>query len=144
MDLSILNEASFSRRFVSRSRLTFTKWLAPFIRTRFICRSALRASLEAGGGTLVEGTVSAIDPAVDAVTRNVKLRASLPNPGDKLRPGMFVRVSVVLTHGDLLDSAAGVRHRGALLSMARRVWPRTLLKRVARGHGLFLLIDAVK
>lgn len=56
----------------------------------------VRASLEAGGGTLVEGTISAIDPAVDAVTRNVKLRASLPNQGDKLRPGMFVRVSVVL------------------------------------------------
>jgi membrane fusion protein (multidrug efflux system) len=56
----------------------------------------VRASLEAGGATLVEGTVAAIDPAVDSVTRNVKLRASLPNPGDKLRPGMFVRVSVVL------------------------------------------------
>jgi membrane fusion protein (multidrug efflux system) len=55
----------------------------------------VRASQE-GGATLAEGTVSAIDPAVDAVTRNVKLRASLPNPGDKLRPGMFVRVSVVL------------------------------------------------
>jgi membrane fusion protein (multidrug efflux system) len=56
----------------------------------------VRASQEAGGATLAEGTVAAIDPAVDSVTRNVKLRASLPNPGDKLRPGMFVRVSVVL------------------------------------------------
>jgi membrane fusion protein (multidrug efflux system) len=56
----------------------------------------VRASQEAGGATLAEGAVAAIDPAVDAVTRNVKLRASLPNPGDKLRPGMFVRVSVVL------------------------------------------------
>jgi membrane fusion protein (multidrug efflux system) len=55
----------------------------------------VRASQE-GGATLAEGTISAIDPAIDAVTRNVKLRASLPNPGDKLRPGMFVRVSVVL------------------------------------------------
>jgi membrane fusion protein (multidrug efflux system) len=56
----------------------------------------VRASLEAGGAQLAEGTVSAIDPAVDAVTRNIKLRASLPNLDDRLRPGMFVRVSVVL------------------------------------------------
>jgi membrane fusion protein (multidrug efflux system) len=56
----------------------------------------VRASAEAGGGMTTEGTVSAIDPAVDAVTRNIKLRASLPNPDDKLRPGMFMRVSVIL------------------------------------------------
>lgn len=56
----------------------------------------VRASLEAGGAELAEGTVSAIDPAVDAVTRNIKLRASLPNLDDHLRPGMFVRVSVAL------------------------------------------------
>jgi ubiquinone/menaquinone biosynthesis C-methylase UbiE len=55
-----------------------------------------------------------------------------------------VRTDVVLTHADLLDSAAGQRHGGVLLSMARKLWPRTLLRRLARGHGLFLLITAVK
>lgn len=55
-----------------------------------------------------------------------------------------VAVRVVLTHGDLLESAAGARHRGALLSLARSVWPRRLLKRWAAGHGLFMLIEAVK
>jgi membrane fusion protein (multidrug efflux system) len=56
----------------------------------------VRASAEASGGLATEGTISAIDPAVDAVTRNIKLRASLLNPDEKLRPGMFMRVSVVL------------------------------------------------
>src|SRR5688500_2435271 len=60
--------------------------------------------------------------------------------------GAFSRVDIqtVLTHGDLLESAAGQRHRGALLSVAKRLWPRALLRRFARGHGLFMLITAVK
>jgi SAM-dependent methyltransferase len=55
-----------------------------------------------------------------------------------------VDVKIVLTHADLLESAAGARHKGAVLSFARRIWPRGLLKRYARGHGLFMLIEAVK
>jgi hypothetical protein len=55
-----------------------------------------------------------------------------------------VKIGTVLTHGDLLESAAGQRHGGVFLSIARRVWPRALLRRVARGHGLFMLISAVK
>ena len=45
------------------------------------------------------GQIAAIDPNVDPVTRAVKLRASVRDDeknGDKLRPGMFVNVSVVL------------------------------------------------
>lgn len=41
------------------------------------------------------GAISAIDPSVDPVTRNIKLRASLPDSAE-LRPGMFVRAEVVL------------------------------------------------
>jgi ubiquinone/menaquinone biosynthesis C-methylase UbiE len=55
-----------------------------------------------------------------------------------------VRVRIYLTHGDLLESAAGQRHGGLLLSLARRIWPRRLLRRYAGAHGLFLLIHAVK
>lgn len=56
----------------------------------------VRATLETGGEPLAEGAISAIDPGIDPVTRNVKLRASLPNREDRLRPGMFVRLLVVL------------------------------------------------
>jgi ubiquinone/menaquinone biosynthesis C-methylase UbiE len=55
-----------------------------------------------------------------------------------------VRLRVCLTHGDLLESAAGQRHGGAILSLARAIWPRALLRKYARSHGLFLLIQAVK
>jgi ubiquinone/menaquinone biosynthesis C-methylase UbiE len=53
-------------------------------------------------------------------------------------------IHTVLTHGDLLESAAGQRHGGAFLSAARQVWPRALLRRFARGRGLFMLISAIK
>jgi len=55
-----------------------------------------------------------------------------------------VEIRTVLTHGDLLESQAGQRHEGALLSLARRIWPRAVLRRVARDHGLFMLITATK
>lgn len=55
-----------------------------------------------------------------------------------------VKISTVLTHGDLLESDAGQRHRGWLLTMAKRIWPRQLLRAVFPGHGLFMLIEARK
>ena len=55
-----------------------------------------------------------------------------------------IRAWTVLTHGDLLESGAGQRHQGRLLSIARSVWPRWLLRRVAKSNGLFLLISGNK
>jgi ubiquinone/menaquinone biosynthesis C-methylase UbiE len=55
-----------------------------------------------------------------------------------------VRIGIVLTHADLLESPAGHRHEGALLSLARRVWPKSLLRKAAAGRGLFMLITAIK
>jgi Cu(I)/Ag(I) efflux system membrane fusion protein len=37
------------------------------------------------------GKVSFIDPVLNNMTRTVKVRVSVPNPGDKLKPDMFVR-----------------------------------------------------
>lgn len=55
-----------------------------------------------------------------------------------------VGVNVRLTHGDLLESGAGQRHAGTMLHMARRLWPRWLLRLVARRNGLFMLISGRK
>jgi ubiquinone/menaquinone biosynthesis C-methylase UbiE len=53
-------------------------------------------------------------------------------------------ISTVLTHGDLLTSGAGQRHEGLVLSIARRIWPRWLIRRLFKNSGLFMMIDAVK
>lgn len=55
-----------------------------------------------------------------------------------------VQISIELTHGDLLTSEAGQRHQGGALSAAKALWPRWLLRRVASGFGLFMLIQATK
>ena len=55
-----------------------------------------------------------------------------------------VTVRTVLTHGDLLESDAGQRHRGWLLSTARAIWPRRLIRTFLPGRGLFMLIEATK
>ncbi len=40
--------------------------------------------------------ITALDSVVDAQTRNVQVQATLPNPGGRLQPGMFVETRVVL------------------------------------------------
>ena len=55
-----------------------------------------------------------------------------------------VRIRTVLTHGDLLSSEAGQRHRGLALRVAKSLWPRRLLRSVAPGAGLFMLIEGTK
>jgi membrane fusion protein (multidrug efflux system) len=50
---------------------------------------------DAGAPLSAQGTIFTVDPAIDPTTRNIKLRAHLPPDADWLRPGMFVRVSVI-------------------------------------------------
>ena len=55
-----------------------------------------------------------------------------------------VRIEVELTHGDLLESEAGQRHKGPMLSLARKVWPRRIIRQLLPNAGLFMLIWARK
>ena len=50
----------------------------------------------------------------------------------------------VLTHGDLLTSDAGQRHRGFMLTVAKLFWPRSLIQMFFPNHGLFMLIEGEK
>jgi membrane fusion protein (multidrug efflux system) len=56
----------------------------------------VRATLASSAEPIAEGSISAIDPSVDPLTRSIKLRATLPQTKAELRPGMFLRVQVVL------------------------------------------------
>ena len=47
-------------------------------------------------GVDMTGRVTAMDSTVDERTRNIQVQATLPNPGGRLRPGMFVQTAVVL------------------------------------------------
>uniref|UniRef100_UPI0025E9ECDE efflux RND transporter periplasmic adaptor subunit n=1 Tax=Nevskia sp. TaxID=1929292 RepID=UPI0025E9ECDE len=47
-------------------------------------------------GVAFTGEISAIEPAIDADTRNVKVQATLNNPDKRLLPGMFANVDVTV------------------------------------------------
>ncbi|MBX3660909.1 MAG: efflux RND transporter periplasmic adaptor subunit [Burkholderiales bacterium] len=80
---------------------------------------ALAVTVDAWPGERFSGTIYAIEPAVDEASRTVLVRARLPNPGVRLKPGMFARVSLVLEQRD-----------NALLVPEQAIVPR--------GDGLFV------
>jgi membrane fusion protein, multidrug efflux system len=45
-------------------------------------------------GDVFPGVIAAINPRVDANTRNIQVRASLANPGLKLLPGMYATIEI--------------------------------------------------
>jgi membrane fusion protein, multidrug efflux system len=55
---------------------------------------ALRVTSDDLPGVQFNGRVTAVDSVVDQTTRNIQVQATLVNPEDRLRPGMFVQVAV--------------------------------------------------
>lgn len=74
-------------------------------------------------------TVMSVDATVNPTTRNVRVRASVPNPGYKLKPGMFIDVEVPTE--PMADYVAV---------------PTTSVRRAAFGDHVFVLLpgDAEK
>ncbi len=57
---------------------------------------AVRVTTDAAPGETFAGRINAISPEVDPATRNVLVQATISNPGEKLRGGMFAKVEVIL------------------------------------------------
>lgn len=75
-----------------------------------------------------EGAIYAIEPGVDEETRTVLLRARLPNKGNKLRPGLFARISLVLE-----------RRENALVAPEQAIVPvgqKSFVYRVVEGKAI--------
>lgn len=56
----------------------------------------VRVSVAAYPGEYFEGDIAALNPKVEESTRNLQVRAVLPNPEGKLLPGMFANLEVLL------------------------------------------------
>jgi len=56
---------------------------------------AVRARSDSYPDEAFEGTIEIVDARVDGSTRNVRVRATIPNGDERLRPGMFLDVQVV-------------------------------------------------
>lgn len=53
-------------------------------------------------------------------------------------------INTPLTHGDLLESNVGQRHTGLALTLAKKLWPRSLIRLFLPRAGLFMMIKAYK
>jgi membrane fusion protein (multidrug efflux system) len=84
----------------------------------------VQVAVEGLVGLTAEGRIAAIDPAVDATTRTLKLRATVPNRDEKLRPGMFAKVTVVLPD------------KGAVTAI-----PASAVVRASFGDSVFVVED---
>lgn len=60
----------------------------------------VQVTTDALPGQTIEGEVTAINPQVDSSTRSIKVQATVANSQELLRPGMFVKVAVVLPAQD--------------------------------------------
>ena len=63
---------------------------------KLVVGTRVRASVDAQPGQSFEGEVTAIEPLVDADTRNFRAQATLRNPDGTLRPGSFAKVGFEL------------------------------------------------
>ncbi|MBB4818822.1 membrane fusion protein (multidrug efflux system) [Pseudomonas alcaligenes] len=86
----------------------------------------VRINVAAYPGEFFEGRVAAINPKVEDSTRNLQVRAMLQNPDNKLLPGMFANLEVLLP-GDT----------------ARIVVPETAITYTLYGNSVYV-IDAKK
>lgn len=57
---------------------------------------AIRLTVDAMPGEVFTGEIFAIDPRVDAAGRSLLIRARVPNDDQRLHPGMFARVELIV------------------------------------------------
>jgi membrane fusion protein, multidrug efflux system len=72
----------------------------------------VRLSGEVLAAQEVTGKITAINPQIDAATRNVRVQATVANKDERLRPGMFINVAVLLPGQEevLTIPATAVQH----------------------------------
>ena len=79
----------------------FVNFMLPQQRLGQLARGLVaRITTDALANETIEGHITAINPDVDSATRNVRVEATVANADERLHPGMYVNVSVVLPTSD--------------------------------------------
>jgi membrane fusion protein (multidrug efflux system) len=61
---------------------------------------SVQVTIDAYPGTVFDGSINAINSKVDDASRNVQVQATLANADERIKPGMFASVDVVLPAED--------------------------------------------
>lgn len=116
---------------------------------------AVRVTTDSFPGTTFAGQLTAVNPEVDPVTRNVRLQATLANADGRLRPGMFVNVAAVLPEKERVlvvpvtavryapygDSVFVVEEKTAANGQVSKVL-RQQFVRLGRAQGDFVVVTS--
>lgn len=62
----------------------------------------VRITVDAYPGAVFEGKINAVNSMIDEATRNIQVQATIRNADERLVPGMFAGVDVILSHEDRL------------------------------------------
>ncbi len=90
---------------------------------------SITATSDAWPGVTFDGGIADIDSRIDPSTRAVRVRAELPNPQDKLRSGMLLRVRVQLpSRQALVLPEIAVQQEAELSSVFRVAAGKTVAK----------------
>ena len=81
-----------------------------------------RVDVDAFPGETFEGRVARVAPVLDPATRTAQIEIEIPNPGHRLKPGMYARVGLLVS-----------RHENAL------VVPRNALVDIEGRSGVFVV-----
>ncbi|HVM50685.1 MAG TPA: efflux RND transporter periplasmic adaptor subunit [Candidatus Acidoferrum sp.] len=120
-------------------------------------KTGMRVSIttDSYAGRRFEGKLTAITPDLDQSTRSVGLQATLDNPDQLLRPGMFCRVEVFLPEDQQVlvipstavlsapfgDSVYVIESRPATNGAPAGLVVRQQFVRTGRTHGDFLTVE---
>jgi membrane fusion protein (multidrug efflux system) len=96
-------------------------------------------TVDALPGETFNGEIYAISPRVDPDGRNIAIRASIPNPDHRLKPGLFARVEIVTQHKDkaIVVPEESIVAQGDDLAVYRVVNGRAVLTKVKVGLRRF-------
>ncbi len=114
---------------------------------RVVAGVPVTATTAAFGAEPFQGEVDALDSRIDAATRSLRVRASLPNADDRLRPGMSFDVTVTLqgtSHPAVPELSVQWSREGAFVwKLDGDVVTRTPVEIVARIDGMALVSGAL-
>ena len=90
-----------------------------------LVRVGMKAQVETSAvpGHIFNATVTAVEPQIDTATRNLKVRARVPNPGNTLLPGVFATVRITqgqpAQHVTLPNAAVSYNPYGATVFIVK-------------------------
>lgn len=101
----------------------------------------IKAYASAFPGEPIQGTISVIDPVIDPQSRAVMVRATLPNPGARIKPGMLLTVRIETAQRTALSlPEAAVLSEGETRYVytvgAEKKVKRTIVRTGLRDNGL--------